>query len=178
MVGIFRAKTSELIGVDIDLRLSEIHNATALVTDQPIENGSLISDHIIDEPDTIEITAQISNVDSEKAKTSWAEFKNQIRKRELLDVITEHEIYTDMALESLSGEHTAPFLGTISVKLAFRKVQFAQIVTVQLTEADVANDINKAATTEVAAGKQPPVQEEDAPDRSILAKIFFEEDKS
>ena len=183
---IFRAGTPELIGTDIDLRIAEVHTAEAIVTTQVIEDGTVVSDHIVLQPDTVEIVAEVSNVDQqddrlfsvggiasqfgvqleagsqgERARTAWTEFKRQIRSRQLFDVLTDHEIYTNMALELLSGEHFAPWRGRISLRLGFIRVDTTQLTFVRVgedildaanTDGQVVDPVSKAAGSQVDEG--------------------------
>jgi hypothetical protein len=160
-IGIFRADTDDIIGVGVDLRLSEIHTAEAMVTNQPIEDGSIVSDHIILQPETVEIIAEMSNFDGnnsqslgERAATTWTQFKESLKARTLYDVVTQHELYEDMALESISGEHVAPFKGRMQLKLTFRKVESTQLAIIAVPESQLAPDVAKQASTEVDGGQQ------------------------
>ena len=160
-VGIFRSDSPEVIGVGIDLRMSEIHTAESTITNQPIEDGSIVSDHIILQPDVVEIIAEMSNFDSndsqsvgERATTVWTEFKRLIQSRGLFDLVTHHELYTDMALESLGGEHVAPFTGRLQLKLTFRKVNSTQLGIIAVPESQLAPDVAKSGSSEVDGGRQ------------------------
>lgn len=166
-VGIFRADSPELIGIGIDLRLSEIHKKESTITNQPIEDGSIVSDHIILQPDTVEIIAEMSNFDSndsqsvgERATTVWDEFKRAIQSRALFDVVTHHELYTNMAFETITGEHLSPHTGKLSLKATFRKIDSTQLGIVEVPESQLAGDVAKAGSSEVDGGRQVPGTEE------------------
>ena len=163
-IGIFRAATQELIGVAIDLRLSEIHTAEAVVTETPVEDGSVVTDHIVIKPDTVEIIAEVSNFDAngaastgERVKTAWQQFKDALNSRQLFDVVTLHELYENMAFESLTGEHSAPYKGKMAYKITFKKVDFAQLQFVAVPESnlqsDGANPVAKSGSSEVEGGR-------------------------
>ena len=183
---IFRNGTPELAGVGIDTRLSENHVASAQVTRQVIEDGSQSSDHIVLNPDTVEVLIEVSNVDKtdelivspagiaaqfgvqinpggqgERARNAWAEFKRKIQSRELFEVVTDHELYTDMAIEYIAGDHAAPFRGRLIARIGFTKVDRTQLTFVQVGEeqldpeqADgtIPNPIAKAASSQVDQG--------------------------
>lgn len=164
-VGIFRARTPEVIGVDVDLRLSEIHAQEANVTDQPIEDGSLVSDHIVLQPETVEITAEVSNFDGnnsvslgERAKTAFQAFKTRLQSRELFDLVTHHELYENMALQSISADHSAPYQGRLLYRLSFKRVNTTQLSIVRVPESQLLatgdNPVAKTASSEVNRGRQ------------------------
>ena len=52
---------TQLDSVVMDATLNETHTSTAQVTDHPVEDGSAISDHIIQRPDEIDIVGIVSN---------------------------------------------------------------------------------------------------------------------
>lgn len=162
-IGIFRPDSPDIIGVGVDLKLSETHKAEAQITNQPIEDGSIVSDHIILQPDTVEIIAEMSNFDAagsqsvgERASTVWAEFKTAIQARTLFELVTFHEIYENMALESLTGDHAAPYRGKLQLNLKFRRVDSTQLGVVAVPESQLAPDVAKQASTEVDGGRQTP----------------------
>lgn len=166
-VGIFKAASPDIIGIGVDLRLSEIHKAESTVTDQPIEDGSIVSDHIILQPETVEILAEMSNFDGndsqsvgERASTAWQDFKTQLKSRQLFDLVTYHELYEDMALVSLSGEHVSPYTGRMQLTLSFKKVDSTQLGFVAVPESILAGDVAKTASSEIEGGPQVPVTEE------------------
>ena len=166
-VGIFKSDRPEIIGVDVDLRISELHKAESTITNQPIEDGSVVSDHIILQPTTIEIIAEMSNFDGndsqslgERATTAWDEFKRSLESRTLFDVVTHHELYTNMAMETLSGEHVAPHTGKMQIKIAFRSVDSTQLGIVEIPESQLSPDIAKAGSSQVDGGRQVPLTPE------------------
>ena len=164
-IGIFRAQTQELIGVPIDLRLSEVHTAEATITETPVEDGSVVTDHITLKPDVIEIVAEVSNFDGngaasagERAATALQQFKTALRSRTLFDVVTRHELYENMAFESMTADHSAPYKGKLGYKITFKQIDFAQLQFVAVPESRLqsggANPVSKSASSEVEGGRQ------------------------
>ena len=174
-VGIFRRGYPFLLDVPVDIRLSEIHDAEAIPTTQPIEDGSPLTDHIILTPDTVTILAEIGNYDEitiggistglstlgltsgERAKAAWFRFKQQLRLRELYTVVTAHEIYTDMCLARLNGVNEAPFQGRMVYALTFIKLDLTQTSLIMLPEEQFSEDIRKNASSQVNGGQQDPM---------------------
>lgn len=93
--------------VVLDAVLSEDHTYNSRVTNYPIENGLVISDHIINEPETVQITGVVSDT----PLYSLAPFNNSINvfnrlveihnRRERITVVTGIKVYTDMVITSL-----------------------------------------------------------------------------
>jgi len=102
--------------LDAYITVSEAHTADNDVVDQVLENGSPMTDHIIIKPDYLELNFYVSNIDGpnsplvgETSRTIWQELKRMRNSRELLTILTQHEIYESMAIESLGATHEAPF---------------------------------------------------------------------
>lgn len=100
------ARTS-VAGVVIDAVLTEDHAYNSRVTNYPVENGLIISDHIINEPDTLQITGVVSDTplsflapfnNSVNAFNTLVEIHNR---RERITVVTGIKVYTDMVITSL-----------------------------------------------------------------------------
>ena len=179
-VSIFSRGQPEIIDVDVDLRSGEFHNAEAEVTTIPIEDGSLVSDHIINQPDELEIAAEVGNFDGndsqtigERAKTAWQELKRLKNDRGVYEVLTQHELYTSMAITSLSGEHVAPYKGRILLRCGFRKLDLTQLTVVAIPESQLDPEVQKSASSEVDAGRVPAITEEDEPERSSAARNWL-----
>lgn len=102
-------------GVVLDAVLSEDHSYNSRVTNYPVENGLIISDHIINEPDALQITGVVSdtplsfltllanpigvsNAPSVNAFNALVEIHNR---RERITVVTGIKVYTNMVITSL-----------------------------------------------------------------------------
>lgn len=93
--------------VVLDAVLTEDHQYNARVTNYPIEDGRIISDHIINEPETVQITGVVSDT----PLSFFAPFNNSINafntlvqiynRRERITVVTGIKVYTDMVITSL-----------------------------------------------------------------------------
>lgn len=100
------AQTS-VSSVLIDAVLTEDHQYNSRVTNYPVEDGRIISDHIINEPDTLQITGVVSDTPlsflapfnrSINAFNTLVEIHNR---RERITVVTGIKVYTDMVITSL-----------------------------------------------------------------------------
>ena len=107
------AKTA-ISSVVLDAVISEDHHYTSRVTNFPIENGLIISDHIINDPETLQITGIVSdtplalftpfntvlnalNAPSVSAFNTLVEIHNR---RERITVVTGIKVYDNMVITS------------------------------------------------------------------------------
>lgn len=94
-------------GVTLDATISEDHEFNSRVTNFPVEDGSIISDHIIKEPETLQITGIVTDT----PLAILAAFNRSIdafnrliqiyENRERISVVTGIRVYTDMVMTSL-----------------------------------------------------------------------------
>jgi len=109
--------------IELDAVLEEAHDYRAEATLNPVEEGSPVTDHIIEQPDTLKIRGFVSEtplVASESVRgaknTPWAESLTQpvfdllrslIKARETVTVYTKYRIYSDMVLTDLNIPRSA-----------------------------------------------------------------------
>ncbi len=146
-VSVFRTGQSTIPTVVVDALVGESHTAENKVTELPIESGSPLTDHVIIQPDTVEISAEISNFDGigkslngERAKTAWQQLKKLRNDRVLLDITTQHELYTNMVILSVTAEHVVPYTGRMSFVAKFQKVDVANLRSSSASESILAGN--------------------------------------
>lgn len=144
-VGVYSNTRDPIPTVLIDVILSEAHSADNTVTELPLEDGSPLTDHVIIKPDTVEISVEVSNYDGanakttgERAKTAWQRFKQLRLERQLLTITTEHEIYENMVVASLSATHVIPFSGRMIYTCKFQRVDVTNLSIVAVPESILA----------------------------------------
>lgn len=128
----------EMSSFQVDAVLSETHNFTRQVTENPVENGSPIADHIIENPTTLEIKAIITDQPIKGLVDAYSEgFQRQLAgsrytydaflalkymhlNKIYLTVYTEYEHYENMVVEAISiprqMEDGEALIFTISLK--------------------------------------------------------------
>jgi hypothetical protein len=98
---------SNVGGVTLDATISEEHHYTARVTSYPIEDGRIISDHIVNEPETIQITGVVTDTPLSILSffnRSIDAFNRLIQihqNKEIITVVTGIKVYTNMVMTSL-----------------------------------------------------------------------------
>ena len=158
MAGIFNSGSPELIAsIPVDQITGEFHSASANPTLYAVETGAQVSDHIVLDPDTVEISWLITNVDDNfsiygtRAATQFDKIKEALRSRELYDVVTRHYLYKDMALISINAESTSPFVGQLVGRVSFQKFNKAQ--TQAVTVERLSSSAKQTASKQSDAGK-------------------------
>jgi hypothetical protein len=142
--------------VYVDVRKSDAHNLASEVALNPIENGAKVSDHIFQHPRQLSIVFEISNswFGKSRAMDLWNQFNKLWKERKIVEVVTVHEIYTDMTPVHVSALHTTPFKGALQFSVLFVKIDTVVLEYVQVPESQLKSDVSKEASSEINAGSQ------------------------
>ena len=106
-----RERKTQIGALKIEATLSENHSASSNITKYTVENASNISDHIVNEPETITIEGFISNTPVQGGPGNYAQEAfdalYEIRdEKELVSVITNYRVYNDMAIQNINIPRT------------------------------------------------------------------------
>lgn len=139
-------------GVEVSVVLSESHTLTAQPTKQAIESGAQVSDHITLDPYSVAIVYEISNAGEGPmiARDVFETFKTMLEKRELIELLTEHFVYDNMAIISLTPMHAAPFKGRLQCTVTLQRINQIKLETVGRSAAKT----TKTGSAETNGGTQ------------------------
>ena len=145
-------------GIEVSALLSEAHSLTAQTTQQALEQGSIVSDHVIIAPYSVTITFEVSNAGEGPtiAKDVFETFKEMLEKRELVELMTEHYIYDNMVLTGINPVHSAPYRGRLQCTATLQRVNQIKLQIVGREEKNMKGP-KKPAAAEQNAGQQNPV---------------------
>lgn len=163
----FKLTDSDVGNLEFNTIDSETHDWKRDVTTNPVENGSPISDHIIDQPDTLTITGMISNapilglvnevsglIDGSLSGQDYVaqaiDMLDALRKsKQLVTIYTRYKTYTNMVLQSVNIPRT-PDNGD-AVVFTIQAINI-RIVTSQKTTIPTGLGVNKQSTSTKKAG--------------------------
>lgn len=132
-VSVWRKGDPAVSSVRVDVITVETHKKKATPTQIPLEDGSIVSDHVIIQPNEVTIAFEMSNIDEgqppvgERAKTAFADLSQLELKRELLEVMTTHELYKDMVLTAIDASNAAPFDGRLVATATFTQISRVKV---------------------------------------------------
>jgi hypothetical protein len=104
--------------VTIDVRVSESHNFSSKTTDYPIEDGSLLTDHVIVDPFSVGLNGIVSNTPLPKVGTEVSTTGNGERRS---DVAYEALVTASRTKQSVVFESTLASYSGIITDLSFSK---------------------------------------------------------
>jgi len=145
---------ADIFSIDFDATLSESHNWSNEVTSNPVENGSAISDNILNLPTKIKLTGFITNSpifndlekkdganqensgdvsnDDDRVDKALGLMKKLIDSNPIVTVYTKYFVYPDMAITSINFDRDSTTGNSIEVDIEFIKVKLVETQAVQV----------------------------------------------
>lgn len=161
-----------------DVSINEQHEFGSRITDNPVEDGSIISDHIFNDPDVLRINAMVSDhpvkflagvrrlIDGGTAPRIDA-FNKLLEMRDAkktMTVVTGLHQYRNMIISNLRVTRNSDTGKTLNFSIDFR-----ELLKATTEEVAVPEGLRSAPTTD--RGKQPAPPTTDAQGASITVRI-------
>lgn len=156
--------------IDLDVTISEQHSYTSRVTSYPVENGTILSDHIINEPDRLVLQALVT--DSPLSILSLSNRSSDVfnrlieiqQRRELVQVVTGLKVYESMAIVSLDVPRNVNTGQSLVFTIELQKVIIDTTVSVELNTGEAFGGTQDVISREqVAPDSQFPLLGADPP---------------
>jgi RNase H-fold protein (predicted Holliday junction resolvase) len=143
--------------VTFDTMVSEEHRYSARVTDYPVEFGTIISDHIFKQPDTVHLSGLITDT----PLTIFAPFNRSVaafntlvqifENRQVVDIVTGIKIYRNMAMTLLDVPRTVKTGQTLTFNIQFQRITFDQTLQVYFNPNNIATGVQDNTPREFVA---------------------------
>lgn len=159
--------------LDFDATLDELHEWKNEVTQNPVETGSPITDHVIEKPDKLRLQGVITNsplrgefagqyfggeTESPRIQTAFEAIRELHKKRDVVVVYTKHAIYTDMVIESVSIPRNAQIGEEIQFTMELVNIRLVATQMVDLppgiSAKKTASTVGKKAEAQKSSGKK------------------------
>lgn len=157
--------------VTFDTMISEEHKYTSKVTSYPVESGTVISDHILNLPDTIILSGFVSDTPLSIFATfnrSVAAFNALVtlhQTRAVVQVVTGLKVYPNMALVNLDVPRTIKTGQSLTFNLEFQRIIFSDVLNVPINATNVfAGSTTYRSSQVVAPNDNIPFLQNDPPD--------------
>ena len=166
-----------LDGAEVDGRTGEFHTFQAQPTAFAIESGASAADHIYEQPDQLEISFIMSNLDEQgrsygnRAAVLVDALRTRLKRRELYEVVTRHRLYPSMAVVAVRLEHVSPFAGGLRGRIAFQEVNRDRLTRVKLPVSRVPRAKTAASQTDLGR-VEPKTPTPAEKQRSMLSQLM------
>lgn len=131
-------------GIEFDALIDEAKNLTSTVPAYPVENGFPVSDTIINDPISINMTLYVSNTpvtwlyrhgnDMDRVNKICELIEQKWFQKELSKIVTSDTIYKNMALTSITIKKSAEIGYAREVSISARKVEITRRETVAIPD--------------------------------------------
>lgn len=152
--------SSETLGdVEADVKISEAHQYESDVTTTTLENGTQVSDHVINHPIQATLNFEMTNAGytqlfNNRAQDVFDTLAAIVQERELVTLTTEHAIYNNMIIKSFQPLHRAPYKGALQIAVTLQQINFVTVdrITLQSSGTTIGN-LNAALSGTVDSGR-------------------------
>lgn len=144
-----------IVGIQVSVKKSEAHTYTSQATELAMESGATVTDHVILKLVTLAVTVAMTNAGggADAARDAFESFVEMRKKREPVEVITEHAIYTNMVITSLTPTHSAPYKGALEIGITFQQISFVELQSVGRSPSTLKGSAKKTGAAPVQSGK-------------------------
>lgn len=121
------AKT-QVGAIALDATLSEDHQYSARVTNFPVENGLIVSDHIINDPIKLTVVGLVSDtplnilLGSNRSVDAFNRLIQIFQKKEIITVITGVKVYQNMVLTALNVPRGVESGQSLTFNMQFQRI--------------------------------------------------------
>ena len=143
-----------------DVKMSEDHTRKNEVTQNTLESGAVIADHVIIHPRVLSINFGVTNTGwtsllESRSQEIFDKLDNISRTQELITVTTEHYSYTNMMISNVRMLHSAPYKGALQIACDFEELNFSDLQVIKsINNVSQEGGIGKSLTSTVNAGHQ------------------------
>lgn len=146
--------------IELDASISENHSFSSSAPQYAVEDGSVISDNIINDPVrlTMRATVAVTGGDPYRADQAFQELLNIRDNKQPITVITSAKVYDNMVLVSLDVVRTKSAGQALLFDAEFQEVVFAdvEVVTVEKISKQPKKSAPKKKEAEQPTEEPPP----------------------
>lgn len=158
---LYAQRAPKTIGsISIDVFVEEEHTKEATVTTNPVEDGSVASDHISLEPDTLTVEGFIGVSPLSGGASRVLDIDQALStlhdSRELVTIVTGLRVYDDMAITEYKVTRNKEQGQALTFTLSATKVRKVTAQTVVLPQANIKAEAKKEADAVAPVGQEEP----------------------
>ncbi len=144
------SEVSQMASFEVDALLSETHTMSREVTDNEVENGSPVSDHVILRPITLEVQCFVSDAPikgiienvqngarnflggSKYTSDCFSALIDLYERKEPLAVYTQYRVYNNMMVQSITIPRTPEDGEALIFTINFKQIRMVETATTKL----------------------------------------------
>lgn len=146
-----------------DVKIAEIHQFRNDITEQTMEDGSIVDEHVINRPIQLSLQFMEPNNLIGRAFSIFDRLVKLWETKTMVTVTTQHMIYDQMVISNMPITHREPYRNSITVNCDLKQLYFSSLST--FTYAAKEPTVQMSASETVNGG---PQQLQDIPKDSPL----------
>ncbi len=154
--------------VTFDTMVTEEHKYSSRVTHYPVESGTIVSDHIINQPDIVLLSGLVTDTPLSflaPFNRSIAAFNQLIelhRNRQVITVVTGIKVYYDMAIVTLDVPRTVKTGQTLTFNIELQKINYINSIDQLLNQGNIFDGVeNNTPNAIVSENTNIPILKND-----------------
>lgn len=134
---------SDFGSIVFDTIVQEDHRYTSKVTSYPIETGTIISDHILKDPDVVSLSGIVSDTPLNilapfnRSQAAFNQLVSLQARRIVVDVVTGIKVYKNMAITKLEVPRNINTGQTLTFNIEFQKIIYDDSVQLELNQGNI-----------------------------------------
>lgn len=143
--------------VVMDTTITEDHRYSSRVTHYPVENGTIVSDHIINEPDVVVLSGIVSDTplnilsSFNRSVDAFNRLVEIHRRREVITVVTGIKVYPNMAITMLDVPRTIKTGQSLTFNIELQSINFDTTVRLQLNQGNPLDGVKDVTPSSIVA---------------------------
>lgn len=116
----------------VDANIEEAPTYSSEITDKPVEDGSSISDHVGQEPVTLNLECVITGQEGADAEEKYEQLIHLWEEKETFDVVAGLQVYEDMIINEFSPVKDAEVGNGFRADIEMQQVKFVGLETIEI----------------------------------------------
>jgi hypothetical protein len=174
VLALFKARN--IGGFVADITVSERHRDNNIITQHPVETGSVISDHVYKSPSLVIIQVGYSNSslqamgDSNYVQNVYQNFLSLMNSKTTFSVTTGKRQFNNMLIEYIAEMTDEKTENSMFLEIACREILFVSTQTV--TTAGMGNSTNQTNPSSTASASQQGTQQLQTTDNINIPALY------
>lgn len=164
--------TPFIAGVPVTTRMQEATSYKADVTQHAVESGVILSDHVILQPITIELSFDITNLEENYVKQAQELLEKLHATRTPINLQTEHKQLPNMIMTSLQIDNSAPQWGKLNCRAGFQQLTYVTLESEEFSATKVKPEEQTGGPATPKSAETPINNGRQTTRRSTLQKLF------
>jgi len=143
----YQAQEAYVAGIPVSTRMQETYQLQSEATLHALESGAKVTDHVILNPLKVDCSFTVVNMNYAAPRTILQHFIDLWQSRNIVTLITEHQLLENMVLINLQADNAAPEWGKLDFRCTFQQIGFYTLAEVNISNDELASSAKGATSS-------------------------------